>query len=231
MVLSLLPTLVKEALGGGEEVVTAYLAIFSIGIALGSAVAAWLASGRIVLLPTPIAAIVMGLFMLDVGFVALNATPAAEPGLVPFFTSGPGIHVALDFLGLAIAGGIFIVPAFAAVQAWSEADERARVIAAINVLSAALMVLGGVVVAGRADARRRHADAVPRDGSPQRHRRPGDPPLPADQPAPRFPLDPLPRHLPGGGEGGREPQEGRPQPDHRAQPCQLSRRGAGAVAP
>ena len=40
------------------------------------------------------------------------------------------------------------MPAFAAVQAWSEADERARVIAAINVLSAALMVLGGVVVAG-----------------------------------------------------------------------------------
>ena len=52
VVLSLLPPLVKTGLGGTEEVVTVFLAIFSIAVAIGSGLAAWLASGRIVLLPT-----------------------------------------------------------------------------------------------------------------------------------------------------------------------------------
>jgi acyl-[acyl-carrier-protein]-phospholipid O-acyltransferase/long-chain-fatty-acid--[acyl-carrier-protein] ligase len=49
--------------------------------------------------------------------------------------------------GLAIAGGLFIVPAFAAVQAWSPPQARARVIASVNVLNAAYMVAAGAVVA------------------------------------------------------------------------------------
>ena len=52
VVLSLMPPLVKTVLGATEEVVTAYLAIFSIAIAVGSLLAAWLAHGRIVLFPT-----------------------------------------------------------------------------------------------------------------------------------------------------------------------------------
>src|SRR6266850_79869 len=44
--LSLLPPLVKNAFGGTEDVVTVCLAIFSISIAIGSGLAAWLAAGR-----------------------------------------------------------------------------------------------------------------------------------------------------------------------------------------
>ena len=42
--LSLMPPLVKNVLGGNEEVVTTCLAIFSISIAIGSGLAAWLAA-------------------------------------------------------------------------------------------------------------------------------------------------------------------------------------------
>ena len=63
------------------------------------------------------------------------------------FSSSRGIRVAIDLAGLAIAGGLFIVPTFAAVQAWAGADRRARVIAGVNVLNAAFMVGGTVVVA------------------------------------------------------------------------------------
>src|SRR6516165_686364 len=66
--LSLMPPLVKNVLGGNEEVVTACLAIFSISIAIGSGLAAWLAAGRIILLPTLIGAVLLGLFALDLGF-------------------------------------------------------------------------------------------------------------------------------------------------------------------
>lgn len=148
VVLSLLATIISQSLGGREEVVTAYLAIFSVGIGVGSLLASWLASGRIILLPTPVAAVFMGLFLLDAGSVALlNEAPPASLGLREFFTLGPGFHLAVDFFGMAVAGGLFIVPAFSAVQAWSEPAKRARVIAAVNIMSSAFMVLGALVAA------------------------------------------------------------------------------------
>ncbi len=58
-----------------------------------------------------------------------------------------GIRIAADLAGLAIAGGLFIVPSFAAVQSWAGADKRARVVAAVNVLNAAFIVGGTLVVA------------------------------------------------------------------------------------
>ena len=60
VVLSLLPPLVKNIVGGTEEVVTAYLAVFSVAVAVGSGLAAWLASGRIVILPTLVGAVLLG---------------------------------------------------------------------------------------------------------------------------------------------------------------------------
>src|SRR6202022_1002006 len=50
--LSALPPLVKDGLRGSERGVNAYLAVFSIAIAVGSGLASWLAHGRIILLPT-----------------------------------------------------------------------------------------------------------------------------------------------------------------------------------
>ena len=146
--LSLMPPLVKNVLGGNEEVVTTCLAIFSISIAIGSGLAAWLAAGRIILLPTVIGAVLLGAFALDLGASTLGAPPI--PGLGGYlaaFTSGRGIRLALDLAGLAIAGGLFIVPTFAAVQAWAGADRRARVVAAVNVLNAAFMAGSTVMVA------------------------------------------------------------------------------------
>jgi acyl-[acyl-carrier-protein]-phospholipid O-acyltransferase/long-chain-fatty-acid--[acyl-carrier-protein] ligase len=146
--LSLLPPLVKTVLGGAEEVVTVFLAIFSIAVAIGSGLAAWLASGRIVLLPTLIGAVLLGVFALDLGWATYGALPAAAPaGFAAVFASVRGYRVMIDLAGLALAGGLYIVPTFAAVQAWAGADRRARVIAAVNVLNAAAMVAGALVVA------------------------------------------------------------------------------------
>lgn len=146
--LSLLPPLVKTYLGGDESVVTACLAVFSIGIAVGSGLASWLASGRIVLLPVPVAAVLMGGFALDLGFAVLGAVPAPSPiGAAAFLSGGTGLRVAIDLAGLAIAGGLFIVPSFAAVQAWARPERRARAVAAVNVISAAFMAGGALAVA------------------------------------------------------------------------------------
>jgi acyl-[acyl-carrier-protein]-phospholipid O-acyltransferase/long-chain-fatty-acid--[acyl-carrier-protein] ligase len=147
--LSLMPPMVKSVLGASEEVVTVFLAIFSISIAIGSGLAAWLAHGRIVLFPTLVGALLLGLFALDLGFATYGVPQAiANAGVTAVFTSTKGLRIAIDLAGLAIAGGLFIVPAFAAVQSWAGADRRARVIAAVNVMNAAFIVGGTIIVAG-----------------------------------------------------------------------------------
>ncbi|MGB8631595.1 MAG: AMP-binding protein, partial [Xanthobacteraceae bacterium] len=109
---------------------------------------AWLAAGRIVLLPTLVAAVLLGLFSLDLGWTASAFAPAAHPlSIGAFFATRYSLHIAIDLAGLAIAGGLFIVPVFTAVQVWAGADSRARVVAAVNVLNAAFMVCGAIILA------------------------------------------------------------------------------------
>jgi acyl-[acyl-carrier-protein]-phospholipid O-acyltransferase / long-chain-fatty-acid--[acyl-carrier-protein] ligase len=148
LVMSLLPPLVTFHIGGSEGVVTVFLAIFSVAVAVGSALAAWLAHGRIILLPTLVGAVLLGVFSLDLGWTA-SAMPSATHllGIAEFFAARYSIHLAIDLAGLALAGGLFIVPAFTAVQAWAGADRRARVVAAVNVLNAAFMVVGAIILA------------------------------------------------------------------------------------
>jgi acyl-[acyl-carrier-protein]-phospholipid O-acyltransferase/long-chain-fatty-acid--[acyl-carrier-protein] ligase len=123
--LSLMPTLVKEVLGGNEQVVTTCLAVFSISIAVGSGLAAWLAAGRIILLPTLLGAVLLGIFAIDLGWSTNAATKIAGlDSYLAIFQSFRGMRFAVDLSGLAIAGGLFIVPVFAAVQAWAGADRK-----------------------------------------------------------------------------------------------------------
>jgi acyl-[acyl-carrier-protein]-phospholipid O-acyltransferase/long-chain-fatty-acid--[acyl-carrier-protein] ligase len=147
VVLSLLPALIKDIVGGSEGVVTLCLAVFAIGIAAGSLFAAQLSHVRPNLALVPIGAIVMGIVGLDLA-LAIGTTTTGN-GIPPlsFATSSGGLHMLIDFAVFAFGGGLFVVPSFAAVQAWSAPSERARVIAAGNVLQAAFMVVGSLFVA------------------------------------------------------------------------------------
>src|SRR5215831_218989 len=148
VVLSLLPPLIKIVIGGNEDTVTVFLAVFSIAVGAGSALAAAIARGRIVLKTTLVGAILLAGFALDLGIATLGASPVPSPqGPTAVFASALGIRTAVDLCGLAIAGGLFIVPVFAAVQAWSAVDYRARTIAAVNVLNAAFMTGATILVA------------------------------------------------------------------------------------
>jgi MFS transporter len=148
VVLSLLPPLIKTLIGGNEDTVVAYLAIFTIAVGAGSGLAAAIARGRIMLRTTLVGALLLGIFAIDLGAAILGAPPVALPqGPAAVFASALGVRAAVDLCGLAIAGGLFIVPAFSAVQAWSDVDYRARTIAAVNVLNAAFMTGATILVA------------------------------------------------------------------------------------
>ena len=148
VILSLLPPAVKTLLSGDEEAITAYLAIFSIAVGVGSGLAALRARGRIVLSTAVIGAVLLGVFSFDAGFSTYGVAEAAKlSGPMDVLTSARGIRAAIDLIGLAIGGGLYIVPVFAAVQAWAGSDFRARTVAAVNVLNAAAMTSATVLVA------------------------------------------------------------------------------------
>ncbi len=146
--LSLVPVVVKTRIGGGIDVETAISALFAVGIALGSLLAAVIAHGRIMLFPVPVAALVMAGFLIDLGFATSGLPMAArEIGLGAFLASATGTRIAIDVMAIAAAGGMFVVPAFAAVQAWAGEDRRARVVAGVNIMTSLFMVGGTIVCA------------------------------------------------------------------------------------
>src|ERR1700739_447518 len=147
VVLSLLPALIKDIVGGSEGVATLCLAIFCIGIALGSLFAAHLSHVRPNLALVPIGAIIMGIVGLDLALAIAQTAHGTDVTLARFVTSLSSLRMLIDFAIFAFGGGLFVVPSFAAVQAWSAPPERARVIAAGNVLQAAFIVVGSLFVA------------------------------------------------------------------------------------
>jgi acyl-[acyl-carrier-protein]-phospholipid O-acyltransferase/long-chain-fatty-acid--[acyl-carrier-protein] ligase len=145
--LALLPPLIKLLIGGDENTVTVYLALFSVTVGVGSGLAAVIARGRIVLNTTLVGCVLLAVFALDLGAATFGVAQASAPqGPGAVFSSALGIRAAVDLAGLAMAGGLFIVPAFAAVQAWAGAAYRARTIAAVNVLNAAFMTAATILM-------------------------------------------------------------------------------------
>ena len=73
------------------------------------------------------------------------APASHEVPLTEFFTSGFGLRLAFEIFLYSAAAGLFVVPIFAAVQAWAGEDRRARVVGAVNALNYIFMVGGSIV--------------------------------------------------------------------------------------
>ena len=143
--LSLVPVIIKSRTGGGIDVEIAINLVFAIGVAVGSLGAAGLSHGRIEIAPAPFLLIVLAALAIDLGLATNSAVPASrEVPLGAFFTSGLGLRVAIELFLYSAAAGLFVVPLFAAIQAWAGEERRARVVGAVNALSYLMMVAGSL---------------------------------------------------------------------------------------
>jgi hypothetical protein len=143
--LSQFPSYVRFSLGGAEAVVTLFLTVFSIGIALGSLACSRILGGRISARTVPWGALGIGLFSIDLWLASpISAAGGALAGLGAFLAAPPHWRIFGDLLGISASGGIFIVPLYALLQAASRREHRARAIAANNVINAAAMVVAAV---------------------------------------------------------------------------------------
>ncbi len=139
--LTQLPNYARFTLGGDEHVITLLLAIFSIGIGVGSILCDRLSGHRVELGLVPFGSLGLCLFGFDLYFAANQPwTGAGLVGPAAFAANPDNWRVMFDLVMLGVFGGFYIVPLYAIIQSRTPARNRSRVIAANNVLNALFMV-------------------------------------------------------------------------------------------
>jgi len=146
ILLSEFAPLVSGTLHAGPGVVTLFLLVFSVSVALGSLAVGRLLGGEVSARYVPVAALGMAAFLIDLWLATRGYTGAGAD--VAGFVAGAGSwHILLALAGIAFSGGVFIVPLYAILQVYSDPAQRSQVIAANNIVNAAVTVVMVAVVA------------------------------------------------------------------------------------
>jgi MFS family permease len=144
------PPLVKNVLGANEQVASLFIAIFSIGIAIGSVLINRLLKSQVSARFAPGSVIAMGVFVLMLHFVALAwGKRSTELTTLANFLPHPmaGLMI-LCLLGVAVTGGMFVVPLYAFLTTTVPKAETARTVAANNIVNSGAMVIGSLLAFG-----------------------------------------------------------------------------------
>ena len=120
----------RDILGGNEHVVTMLLALFSVGIGIGSLLCERLSGRRVELGLVPFGSIGLTVFAVDLWLSSRGLHASGLAGIDVFFSKGAHWRVAADLLLIGLFGGFFIVPLYALIQERSPATHRSRIIAA-----------------------------------------------------------------------------------------------------
>jgi hypothetical protein len=145
------PPLVKNVLTADKAVASLFLAVFSVGVAIGSVlINRWL-KGEVSARYSPPAVIVMGLFVLGFYVVSKSWVPAPDGGyydVMEFLAHKGAAPLLGSLLGVAISGGVFVVPLYAFLTTTVGQGETARTVAANNIVNSGAMVIGSVLALG-----------------------------------------------------------------------------------
>jgi hypothetical protein len=144
------PPLVKNVFHANEQVATLFLAIFSVGVGVGSVLINRLLAGRVLAVYSPGSAIAMGLCVLVLYVNALGWPVQSGPLLdwKSFVVMGQAELVMLALFGVAVSGGMFVVPLYAFLTTTVPKSETARTVAANNIVNSGAMVLSTLILTG-----------------------------------------------------------------------------------
>ena len=146
-----LPAFTQDILSANERVITLLLALFSVGIGIGSIMA-----GRSKTLVKSVKWIIIGsigmsLILLDLYWVStqLISIHSAQDSMVllswqAMFQSPLTTNILTDVLLLGACGGLYIVPLYVILQEHSEIKTRSRTIAANNIVNSLFMVISAL---------------------------------------------------------------------------------------
>jgi len=143
--LAQLPAFTQRVLGGDEHVFTLLLALFSIGIGIGSLLCERLSGRKVELGLVPFGSIGLTIFAIDLWLASRNLHASGLAGLDVFFANVAHWRVAADLVLIGLFGGFFIVPLYALIQERSPPSHRSRIIAANNILNAIFLVVSALI--------------------------------------------------------------------------------------
>ncbi len=142
------PPLVKNVLTSNEQVASLFLAIFSIGVAVGSVAINRLLKGKVSARYSPGSVIAMAGFVLAVYAIAKSwegDSPGQLYGLAEFVRHPSALALLGALFGVAVTGGMFVVPLYAFLTTTVNKDQTARTVAANNIVNSGSMVAGSLL--------------------------------------------------------------------------------------
>ncbi len=143
--LTQIPAYAKDWLHGDESVVTLILTVFSVGIGLGSLLCERMSGHKVEIGLVPFGSIGLTLFGVLLWWHSGVLVAGEQPyDWLALLAQGQAWWVLAAILGIGLFGGFYIVPLYALIQARTLDHERARVIAANNILNALFMVISAV---------------------------------------------------------------------------------------
>jgi 1-acyl-sn-glycerol-3-phosphate acyltransferase len=142
--LSNFPAFAKEVLHGSPQVASLLLAVFSIGIGVGSLLCEMLSKRHVEIGLVPLGAIGMSVFAIDLYFASTGLPASAPYSVSSFLAQHAHWRVLADLTLLALFAGLYSVPMYALIQLRAQPSHRARIIAANNILNAVFMIASSV---------------------------------------------------------------------------------------
>lgn len=137
----------KEVVHADNEVYTAFLTIFSVGIAFGAVLADQLLKGEISAKFAPWSLLGVSLFLVAMVMLTPEQRHVELLTLHQFFNEPVYWPMVGCMLMVAICGGIYMVPLYAMLQTHSESHYRSRVMAASNMFDSLFMTIAAIICA------------------------------------------------------------------------------------
>lgn len=151
MLIITFPPMVKNVLTSDERVASLLIAIFSVGVAIGSVVINSMLRGKVSAKYSPMSVLVMAATLVVFALEVRWWVPAPDGKLfnmVDLLGQTQGLLLLATLATIAVFGGMFVVPLYAFLTTTVTKDQTARTVAANNVVNALAMLLGSLFIIG-----------------------------------------------------------------------------------
>lgn len=138
------PNYTHHFLNDNAITVSVLLALFSVGIAVGSLACDVLSKHRVELGIIPLGSLGITIFGFNL-FLATPANPIHTSDFFEILTHPDLFSVFVNLFFLGVSGGIFIVPLYTLIQKRPQAKHRSQIIAANNIYNAIFMVTSAIL--------------------------------------------------------------------------------------
>ncbi len=142
-ILAQMPSLAKDTFGADENVANLFLAIFSIGVGIGSFGCSKIFENEITTKYVFLSAIGISVFGIDLFFASRISAVQYEleqlKSIFVFLSKRHNWRIIIDLFFISAIGGLYIVPLFAALQYFSSSAHRSRIIAINNFINSIFM--------------------------------------------------------------------------------------------